>query len=145
MTKEGNKETGEWLKQNINDWNFVTGNHCIVVCKNWWQYDLSQEVYDLVAGKFSLQYRLEIQDKAYLLLHSKPKSLWDFINPGYQFRELEEDFPNYEEFTAAIGGHVHKEFRHVWPDCDFQIWQVGAVRDGRYGILTEKGLDFCGI
>ena len=121
------------------------GNHEHVTCREWWKYDVGQSAFHLVAGQFSLSIRLEIQDKAYLLLHSKPKSLWDFINPGYQFKELEEDFPNYEDFTACISAHCHREFRHVWPDCDFEILQVGAVRDGRYGILTEKGLEFCRI
>lgn len=142
FSKKGNKETGEWLKKNINEWNFVLGNHDAVCVKNWWQYDIDEETYNLVAGKFQICYYLIVCDTSYLLLHSKPKSLWDFINPGYQFRELEEDFSNYEDFKAIIGGHTHKECRHSFVDTDTEIWQIGAVRDGKYAILTEKGIEF---
>jgi len=142
FTKEGDKETGEWLKKNINEWYFVIGNHDAVCVKNWWQYDINEETYNLVAGKFQISYDLIIGDVKYLLLHSKPKSLWDFINPGYQFRELEEDFPNHEEYRASISGHCHKECKHNFIDTDFEIWQVGAARDGDYAILTENGIEF---
>ena len=142
FSKEGNKETGEWLKKNINEWYFVIGNHCAVVCREWWKYDIDEETYNLVAGRFQISYDLVIGDKKYLLLHSKPKSLWDFINPGYQYRELEEDFPNYEEYEKIIGAHVHRETVHNFVDTDVQIVQIGAVRDNRYAILTERGIEF---
>ncbi len=142
FTKEDNKKTGEWLKKNINEWYFCLGNHDHVACREWWKYDIDQTVFHLVVGNFPLSYDLVINDKKYLLLHSKPKSLWDFINPGYQFRELEEDFPNHEEYAGIIGGHTHKECRHTFLDTDTEIWQIGAARDGKYGILTERGIEF---
>lgn len=142
FTKEGNKETGEWLKSNINEWYFITGNHDHTVCKEWWKYDIDEETFNLVAGRFQISYELVVGNAKYLLLHSKPKSLWNFINPGYQFRELEEDFLNYEEYVKIIGGHVHREVVHNFVDADVEIVQIGAVRDNKYAILTEKGIEF---
>jgi UDP-2,3-diacylglucosamine pyrophosphatase LpxH len=142
LTKEGNKETCEWLKKNINEWYFAAGNHDHATCREKWKYDIDQETYDLVAGRFQISYELRVGNAKYLLLHSKLKSLWDFINLGYQFRELEDDFPNYEEYKLIIGAHVHKEFVHNFFETDTQLVQIGAVRDNKYAILTEKGIEF---
>lgn len=139
---EDNKGAGEWLKKNINDWNFVLGNHCLTVCREWWKYGLDQEVFNLVSSKFKISYDLELNNKKYLLLHSKPKSLWDFINAGYQYREFEEDFPKHNDYNAIIGGHTHKEYIHNFIDCDCVIWQVGDIRRSRYAILKDGKITF---
>lgn len=140
---EGNKETGEWLKKNIYDWYWLMGNHDHVTCREWWKYNIDQETYNLVAGNFRITYELMLGDKKYLLVHSKPKSLWDFINPGeYTYRDFCEDFPDHEDFAQIIGSHTHREAIHNFVDTDTQIVQIGAVRDGKYAILTDKGVEF---
>lgn len=141
---ENNKGTAEWLKKNINDWHFCLGNHDLVVIREWWKYGLDQETYNLVSTKFKIYYKLLFNGKKYLLLHSKPKSLWDFINPNeYTERDFQEDFPEIDDYYAVIGGHTHKQCVHNFVDTDCVIWQVGDVRNqSKYAILAHKGIEF---
>jgi UDP-2,3-diacylglucosamine pyrophosphatase LpxH len=141
---EDNKGAADWLKRNINEWYFTLGNHETAVLREWWRYNLDKEIYDLVAGKFRITWDLQVRDKKYLLVHSKPKSLWDFINPGeYTERDFHEDFPNNEEYTGVIGGHAHRECVHNFVDTDCILYQLGAVRgQNKYAILTDEGVKF---
>jgi UDP-2,3-diacylglucosamine pyrophosphatase LpxH len=141
---EDNKGTADWLKRNINEWYFCFGNHELIVAREWWKYGLDHETYNLIANKFQITWDLQIKNKKYLLVHSKPKDLWAFINPGeYTERDFHEDFPNNEEYTGVIGGHAHRECVHNFVDTDCVLWQLGAVRgQNKYAILTDEGVKF---
>lgn len=135
-----NYAVGEWLKTEINDWIWVAGNHDIETIRGEHNIDRSHKY--LVNKHFHISVRLNIEQDSYLLCHSKPRDLWAFINPGYTERELLEDFPDLDGVKYILSGHTHKETIYTFPESDCQIIQVGAAKDKKYGILTEKGLDF---
>ena len=137
-----NYKAGEWLVQNINEYVFVAGNHCITVAKK--RLDITEEHFNLIANNFYIVVKIELpNNKNLICCHSKPNDLWEFINPGYTFREFEEDWACVDENTlACCFAHTHRPMVHQFQETDTKLWNIGAARDGDYGIITEKGIEF---
>ena len=140
LCPENNYATGEWLKTEINDWIWIAGNHCVETIRGEHNIDRSHKY--LFNNNFHICVRLNVGQDSYLLCHSKPRDLWRFINAGYTERELLEDFPDLTGIKYILSGHTHKETIHTFLDSDCQIIQIGAAKDKKYGILTEKGVEF---
>lgn len=138
-----NQDAHKWLEKNINDWEFILGNHD----KENYHVDLSMtlEQKKLIERHFCISVKLVRPDgKYHILCHSKPKDIWGFINVGYSFREFDADFScvGDENFISCINGHTHRPLKHVFQETDSEIWTIGAAKDRKYAILTKKGIEF---
>lgn len=140
----GNPHAGKWLEENILEYIFILGNHDRETFHT--KNALKFEQKALINNYWYVCVKIQTPDgKNYVLCHSKPNNLWDFINPGqYTFREFEDDFSLHvdENTIACINGHTHRAAKHVFQETDTEIWTIGAIKDRHYAILTEKGIEF---
>lgn len=133
-----------WMERNIEDYIFLLGNHERESYHR--NLNITFEQKKLIESRWYISIKLKRPDeKYYVLCHSKPKDLWSFMNPGaYTFREFTEDFACAEDENciACISAHVHRPAKHVFQETDVELWQIGAIKDKKYAILTEKGIEF---
>lgn len=133
-----------WMERNVEDYVFLLGNHEKTNYQD--KLNITLEQKKLIESRWYISIKLIRPDgKYYVLCHSKPKDLWSFMNPGaYTFREFTEDFACAEDenCVASISAHTHRAAKHVFQETDVELWQIGAIKDKNYAILTDKGIKF---
>jgi UDP-2,3-diacylglucosamine pyrophosphatase LpxH len=137
-----NRETMKWFLSHKKDYTYVVGNHDVVTIKTDFNVELKDKEEYLREVHKSIKVILP-NNNHLLLYHSKPNSMWDFINPGYSEREFIEDFLGMDDNTEyIINGHQHREYIHEFPYLETKLVSVGAACYGEYAIYNNGKIEF---